>query len=83
MFVVVTCHSERLHYCFRRSSHRVWHGCCWNRRRSFWLFLPFETLLPSPENFAVDPPEFLAATGGVAGSVQNRSCLISLFWVES
>ncbi|QHO24763.1 uncharacterized protein DS421_12g375090 [Arachis hypogaea] len=46
--------------------------------RSFWPFLLLETLLPSPENFAVDPPELLATTGAVAGSVRKRSCLIVL-----
>ncbi|KAL4391477.1 uncharacterized protein [Arachis hypogaea] len=79
MSIAVACHSEWLHRCFCRSAHQVWRGCCWNCRRSFWPFPPLETLLLSPENFAVDPPEHLAAAGAVSGPVRNRSCFVLKF----
>ena len=31
------------------------------------------------ERSAIDPPELLAATGAVVGSVRNRSCFICYF----
>ncbi|XP_020959128.1 uncharacterized protein LOC110262757 [Arachis ipaensis] len=51
------------------SGRQEWFCDSRDHRRSFWL------LLPSPEKFAVDPPEFLAVAGAVAAAGSKSELL--------